>query len=154
MKFKPYQTIGESDLRAIQPIFNTGILSGYIGAPGKQFSGGPFVQKLEEESQKLFGVKHCIAVNSWTSGLICALGSIGIEPGNEVIVTPWTMVASATCILHWNAIPVFVAGGQFSNHGGHVMRKGETTCDIYLSILQEFGIKREQFGNSRKAIQL
>ncbi len=53
-----------------------------------------------------------------------------------------------------NEIPVFVAGGQFANHGGHVIRKGETTCDIYLSILQKFGIQRDQFGNSRKIIQL
>ena len=53
-----------------------------------------------------------------------------------------------------NAIPVFVAGGKFANHGGHVIRNGETTCDIYLSILQKFGIKREQFGNSKKIIQL
>jgi len=46
-------------------------------------------------------------VNSWTSGLIAAIGAIGIEPGDEVIVSPWTMSASATAILHWNAIPVF-----------------------------------------------
>jgi len=39
--------------------------------------------------------------------LIAAVGAIGIEPGDEVIVTPWTMCASATAILHWNAIPVF-----------------------------------------------
>lgn len=32
---------------------------------------------------------------------------MGIEPGDEVIVTPWTMSAAATAILHWNAIPVF-----------------------------------------------
>ena len=53
-----------------------------------------------------------------------------------------------------NEIPVFVAGGKFANHGGHLIRKGETTCDIYLSILQKFGIQRDQFGNSRQIIQL
>ena len=36
-----------------------------------------------------------------------AVGAIGIEPGDEVIVSPWTMCASATAILHWNALPVF-----------------------------------------------
>jgi dTDP-4-amino-4,6-dideoxygalactose transaminase len=40
------------------------------------------------------------------SGLITAVGAIGIEPGDEIIVSPWTMCASATAILHWNAIPV------------------------------------------------
>ena len=34
------------------------------------------------------------------------MGAIGLEPGDEVVVTPWTMVAR-TAILHWNAIPVF-----------------------------------------------
>ena len=53
-----------------------------------------------------------------------------------------------------NAIPVFVAGGNFQNHGGHVVRKGETTCDIYLSILRKFGIQRDQFGNSKQIVQL
>ncbi|MEC7565342.1 MAG: DUF1552 domain-containing protein [Planctomycetota bacterium] len=53
-----------------------------------------------------------------------------------------------------NEIPVLVAGGQFLNHGGHVIRKDETTCDIYLSILQKFGIRRDHFGNSKKVIQL
>ena len=53
-----------------------------------------------------------------------------------------------------NEIPVFVAGGKFANHGGHLIRKGETTCDIYLSILKNFGIQRDQFGNSKKIIQL
>ena len=53
-----------------------------------------------------------------------------------------------------NEIPVFVAGGKFKNHGGHIIRKGETTCDIYLSILQQFGIEQGQFGNSKKIIEL
>ena len=51
-------------------------------------------------------------------------------------------------------IPVYVAGGGFKNHGGHVIRNGETTCDIYLSILQKFGIQRGRFGNSQKIIEL
>ena len=51
-------------------------------------------------------------------------------------------------------IPVFVAGGKFTNHGGHIVRKGETTCDIYLSILRQFGIEKDRFGNSKKIIDL
>ena len=42
-----------------------------------------------------------VAVNSWTSGLVAAVGAIGLAPGDEVIVTPWTMVATATAVLHW-----------------------------------------------------
>jgi len=52
-------------------------------------------------------VKHALAVNSWTSGLIAEVGAIGVEPGDEIITSPWTMSATAMAILHWNAIPVF-----------------------------------------------
>ena len=55
-----------------------------------------------------FKVKHAITVNSWTSGLVCAVGALDVNPGDEIIVTPWSMCASAICILHWNCIPVFV----------------------------------------------
>ena len=85
----------------------SGILSDFLGAPGENFLGGKYVKKFENEFSKKFDVKHSISVNSWTSGLIAAVGSVGIEPGDEVIVTPWTMCASASSILHWNAIPVF-----------------------------------------------
>jgi dTDP-4-amino-4,6-dideoxygalactose transaminase len=46
-------------------------------------------------------------VNSCTSGLIAALGAAGVRTGDEVIVPPWTMSATATAALVWNAIPVF-----------------------------------------------
>ena len=62
---------------------------------------------MYKRQAEYFGVKFAVTVNSWTSGLVAAVGAIGIEPGDEVIVTPWTMSASATAILHWNAIPVF-----------------------------------------------
>ena len=57
---------------------------------------------------KFFKVKHAITTNSWTSGLISAIGAMDIEPGDEVICSPWTMSASAISIIHWNAIPIFV----------------------------------------------
>ena len=59
-------------------------------------------------AQDLFNVKHAIAVNSWTSGLICAVGALSVSPGDEIIVTPWTMSATVAAILHWGCIPVFV----------------------------------------------
>ena len=78
-----------------------------MGSKGENFYGGKYVKKFEDRIKKYFRVKNAITVNSWTSGLIAAVGAIGIEPGDEIIVTPWTMAASATAILHWNAIPVF-----------------------------------------------
>lgn len=106
--FPRYNTIGNEEIQAANRVLESGKLSGFIGAEGEGFNGGEEVKNLEKEVEDFFKVKHCISVNSWTSGLISAVGSIGVEPGEEIIVTPWTMVASATAILHWNAIPVFV----------------------------------------------
>ena len=105
--FPPYCSLGEEEKVAANRVLDSGVLSAFIGAPGKNFYGGPEVQALEREASKRFGVDHVVSVNSWTSGLIAAVGAIGLEPGDEVIVTPWTMVATATAILHWNGIPVF-----------------------------------------------
>lgn len=105
--FKPYNSIGKEEVEAAKKVIESGILSQYLGAWHEDFYGGPKVHKFEQECKNYFRVKHAITVNSWTSGLITAVGAIGIEPGDEVIVSPWTMCASATAIIHWNAIPVF-----------------------------------------------
>ena len=106
--FKSYNSIGKEEVEAAKAVVESGVLSQFFGSWEPNFFGGPKVQAFERECEKYFGVKHAVTVNSWTSGLVAAVGAIGIEPGDEVIVTPWTMAASATAILHWNAIPVFV----------------------------------------------
>jgi perosamine synthetase len=105
--FPPYRSLGEEEIAAANRVLKSGVLSAYIGASGEGFMGGPEVRALEAEAAAYFGTQHAVAVNSWTSGLIAAVGAIGTEPGDEIIVTPWTMAASATAIVHWNAIPVF-----------------------------------------------
>ncbi|CAM8380495.1 DegT/DnrJ/EryC1/StrS family aminotransferase [Candidatus Methylopumilus planktonicus] len=106
-EFKRYNSIGIEEEQAVKKVVESGVLSQFLGAWHEDFYGGSKVKEFEEQCAKYFDVKHAITVNSWTSGLIAAVGAIGIEPGDEVIVTPWTMSASATAILHWNAIPVF-----------------------------------------------
>ena len=106
-EFRKYKSIGNEELEAAKEVIKNGNLSEYLGTWGKNFYGGPKVIEFENQIKNFFKVKHAITVNSWTSGLIAAVGAIGIEPGDEVIVTPWTMTATATAILHWNAIPVF-----------------------------------------------
>ncbi|MBI5716564.1 MAG: DegT/DnrJ/EryC1/StrS family aminotransferase [Burkholderiales bacterium] len=103
----PVVTMGEDDVAAASEVIRSGVLSGYIGAPGEAFMGGARVRAFEAQAAEYFGVRHAIAVNSWTSGLVAAVGAIGIEPGDEIITTPWTMAATATAILHWCGIPVF-----------------------------------------------
>ena len=106
-KFKRYNSIGIEEKKAAIKVIESGCLSKFLGCWDPDFYGGPYVKKFEKLWSEYFNVGYSISVNSWTSGLICALGAIGIEPGDEVIVTPWTMCATATSILHWNAIPVF-----------------------------------------------
>jgi dTDP-4-amino-4,6-dideoxygalactose transaminase len=105
--FRKYNPIGAEELQAAKEVIESGVLSQFIGAWHEDFYGGPKVREFERAASQYFGVKHAVTVNSWTSGLVAAVGAIGVEPGDEVIVTPWTMSASATAILHWNAIPVF-----------------------------------------------
>jgi perosamine synthetase len=106
-KFKKFNTYDHKELNAATKVIKSGNLSQYIGAAGEFFYGGKFVRTFEREIEKYFGVKRAILVNSWTSGLIAAVGALDVEPGDEIITAPWTMAASATAILHWNCIPVF-----------------------------------------------
>lgn len=105
--FRRYNPIGAEEVEAAKQVVESGVLSQFLGVWHEDFYGGPKVREFERASAAYFGVKHAVTVNSATSGLIAAVGAIGIEPGDEVIVSPWTMCASATAILHWNAIPVF-----------------------------------------------
>lgn len=105
--FPAYKTIGEEEKEAVIKVIESGMLSKYLGCWHKDFMGGPEVRALEQEWAEYYGVKYAVAVNSATSGLYCALGAAGIAPGDEVIVSPYTMAASATAPLIYNAIPVF-----------------------------------------------
>jgi len=105
--FKPYNSIGDEELSAVQEVVTSGVLSKFVGEWGDGFAGGKQVICMEAEFAEFFGVKHAISVNSWTSGLIAAVGALSFNPGDEIIVSTWTMSASATAALHWNLIPVF-----------------------------------------------
>ena len=104
---KPFSSIGREELVAASKVIKSGPLSEYLGEKSREFNGGKYVNLFERQCEKYFGVKHAIVVNSWTSGLIAAVGALELNPGDEVIVPCWTMCATATSVLHWNAIPIF-----------------------------------------------
>lgn len=102
-----YNTIGNEEKQAVLNILESGELSGFVAAPGDWFFGGKSVRALEESFKTYFGTRHAIAVNSATSGLHAALMAMDLGPGDEVIVPPYTMHASATMVVMCGAVPIF-----------------------------------------------
>lgn len=105
--FKPYPAVGKEEAEAVARVMASGTLSGFYGSWGDEFLGGPTVRAFEKAWMDRFGVRHCVSVNSATSGLIAAMGAIGVTPGSEVIVPPYTMSATAVAALFYGGIPVF-----------------------------------------------
>lgn len=105
--FPAHLTIGQEEKQAVNKVLDSGVLSNYLGCHHENFMGGTFVRECEQAWASHFGATHALAVNSNTSGLIAALGAIGIGPGDEVIVTAYSMSASATAPLFYGATPVF-----------------------------------------------
>jgi perosamine synthetase len=96
---KPWPVIDERDRQAVLRVLE-----------GRYICGGeaPEVRALEEEWARYVGRKHCLTTCSGTAALHMALAALNIGPGDEVIVPAYTFLASASCVLHAGAIPVFV----------------------------------------------
>ncbi len=105
---RPYRTMGAEEAAAVARVMESGVLSGFVGAWCDAFHGGPVVQEFEAAWRAMFGCHHAISVNSNTSGMIAAIGAARVGPGDEVIVPPYTMSATAMAPLFYGAIPVFV----------------------------------------------
>jgi dTDP-4-amino-4,6-dideoxygalactose transaminase len=106
-EFPVYNSLGVEECEAATEVVKSGKLSGFLGSWHPDFYGGEKVKAFERAWADYFKVKHAVTVNSATSGLVIAVGAAGIEPGDEVITSPWTMCATSTAILWWNAVPVF-----------------------------------------------
>jgi len=89
--------ITDLEIRAVVEVLRSGRLS--IGARQSRF---------EEMIADRAGRRHGIAVSSGTSGLHLIMIALGIGPGDEVVTTPFSFIASANCILYVGAKPVFV----------------------------------------------
>jgi len=75
---------------------------------GPNLSLGPKLGEFEALFAEYIGTKRAVAVNSGTSGLFLCMLALGIGPGDEVITTPFTFIATANCIMMVGAKPVFV----------------------------------------------
>jgi perosamine synthetase len=91
--------IGDDDRRLINEVLDSGIVAG---------GTAPQVSALESEWAEYVGSRYCLTTTSGTAALHMALAAVGVGPGDEVITSAFTFLASASCALHQNAIPVFV----------------------------------------------
>jgi perosamine synthetase len=97
--YQNWPIIGKDERRLINEVLDSGILAG---------GTAPQVNALETEWTAYTGAKHCLTTCSGTAALHMALAALGVGPGDEVITSAFTFLASASCALHQNAIPVFV----------------------------------------------
>ncbi len=95
----PYgkQTIDKSDIDTIVKIMEE----------NTYLTTGPRVQEFEENVCNYIGCKYGLAVNSGTAALHCAIFSLGIKEGDEVIVPAISFVASSNCVLYEGGTPIF-----------------------------------------------
>ena len=96
---KSWPIITQEDKDAVLEVLDRGILCGPYA---------PQVKALEKEFSSFIGAKYCISTNSGTTALHTAVAATGIGPGDEVITSAFTFLASALAVIHHNAVPIFV----------------------------------------------
>ena len=97
--FPSWPVIAENEERAWMKVLRGGKWNRLDGECTRQF---------EETWAATLGAKHCLATANGTSALIISLNALGVGPGDEVIVPPYTFVATVNAVLMQHAIPVFV----------------------------------------------
>jgi len=97
--FHSWPVIAENEERAWMKVLRGGKWNRLDGDCARQF---------EETWAATLGAKHCLATANGTSALIISLNALGVGPGDEVIVPPYTFVATINAVLMQHAIPVFV----------------------------------------------
>lgn len=105
--FPKHPIIGTEEKKQVLDVLDSGNISTFIASPGENFLGGKKIREFEEKFSQKIGMKYGVAFNSASSALHAAVVSIGVKPGEEIVVPPTTFTSTATCALMHNAIPVF-----------------------------------------------
>jgi dTDP-4-amino-4,6-dideoxygalactose transaminase len=97
-RLSPWPFFDEDEIQAAASVLRSGKVNQWTGEE---------VEKFQQEFAAFCGVKHGIALTNGSVALELALKALGIGPGAEVVVTPRTFIASASCVVLQGAIPVF-----------------------------------------------
>jgi len=97
--YKNWPVITEDDRKFVNEVLDSGVVAG---------ATGPQAVALEKEFREFVGAKHCLTTCSGTAALHMALAAVDVGPGDEVLVPAYTFLATASCLMHQMAIPVFV----------------------------------------------
>ncbi len=97
--YQNWPVITDDDRRLVNEVLDSGIVAGGDGSAGRGAG---------KEWAEFVGAKHCLTTGSGTAALHMALAAVDVGPGDEVLVPGYTFLATASCVLHQMAIPVFV----------------------------------------------
>lgn len=127
--FPPTAMVDEKEVKAVLEVLQSKEFSRYAGGATQDietilaltssealryplnyfnFLGGERVRRFEAAFAEMFGAPYAVAINSATTGLSLALAAAGVGPGDEVVVTCMSFTATASAILMFGSIPVFV----------------------------------------------
>ncbi len=98
--FPSWPVIKENDERGWMEVLRKKLWSRNVG--------GPYDKQFEETWASMLGAKYCLATSSGTNALYTSLNALGVGPGDEVIVPPYTFIATINVVLLQYALPVFV----------------------------------------------
>ena len=96
--FPPWPSFSEEEVQAVSNVLRSNRVNYWTGNEGREF---------EREFAAWSGSSHAVALNNGTVALELALRALGIGPGDEVVVTPRSFMASASCVVSVGAVPVF-----------------------------------------------
>lgn len=96
--FQEWPSYSEEEMTAVERVLRSNKVNYWTGSECRDF---------EKEFASWVGVKHAVALANGTLALDVALKALGIRPGDEVVVTPRTFMASVSCVVNAGAVPVF-----------------------------------------------
>jgi len=125
--FSSNPMVDSEEIELVVHLMEAGIFSKFVGSPipgtfdilskksrdlpigdiGSNILGGEYVRKFESFWSEITGADYCISVNSATSGITTSLLALDLEPGSEVITTPFSFTATCAAIIAANCVPVF-----------------------------------------------